>query len=285
MPADRPYNAAVIAQVNPWQLAVLPLIGVLAGTLGGLLGVGGGMIMIPAMVLLLHEPYGPGSLHVFKLAALATAVVVSIPATLRHARAGAIATPLLYSMVPAGFVGAIGGVALAGLFAGQQTHVLQRIFGTFMVLFVAATVLQSRLVGGPDRQWVNACPVPRRWVKISAIVGLPAGIIAGLLGIGGGLWAVPAQHLGLGVRLRTAIANSNCTIVLVAAVAAGAQAVSVANMGLPRGAGWILALCLAPGAVAGGWIGAAFTHKLPVGLLRNIFYIILLVTGLRMAWN
>jgi hypothetical protein len=279
------YNAVVIAQVDPWQLAVLPLVGVLAGTLGGLLGVGGGMIMIPAMVLILHEPYGPGSLHVFKLAALATAVVVSVPATLRHARAGAITPPLLYSMVPAGFAGAIGGVSLAGLFAGENTHVLERVFGTFMVLFVAGTALQSRLAGGPDRQWVNACPVPRRWVKISVIVGLPAGIIAGLLGIGGGLWAVPAQHLGLGVRLRTAIANSNCTIVLVAAVAAVAQSVSLGQMGLPRGAGWLLALWLAPGAIAGGWIGAALTHKLPADLLRNVFYIILLVTGLRMAWN
>jgi len=118
---------------------------------------------------------------------------------------------------------------------------------------------------------------------IGGVVGLPAGIISGLLGVGGGIWAVPAQHAALGVRLPNAIANSACTIVVVAAAAALTKTYAVSRMaGLNPLWGWWLVLWLAPGAVVGGWFGGALTHRLPVKWIRYAFYALLLITGLRL---
>jgi len=137
------------AFINPdaLHLLLLPVIGVVAGLLGGLLGIGGGIVMIPAMLLLLPEDLYGGRdqrLHVFQLAALATAVVLSAPAAKRHAQAGAIVPAMLWGIIPAAVIGVAGGVALASLFVGEYAHLLRRIFGGFMVLAAAADIWWRR---------------------------------------------------------------------------------------------------------------------------------------------
>jgi len=116
-------------------------------------------------------------------------------------------------------------------------------------------------------------------------VGLPAGLIAGLLGVGGGVWAVPAQNYLLGVRLPNAIANSACMIVALAAGASVVQGLAITDLQDPRASVWRgfwLAVWLAPGAMVGGRFGAKLTHRLPVHWIRNVFYVLLAITGLRL---
>ncbi len=267
-------------------LVILLLIGCGAGVLGGLLGIGGGLVMIPAMVLVLTDRvFGPNSFHVFKLAALATAVMLSIPAARQHARAGAIVRPMLKGIIPLGLVGVVLGVGLARLFADEQTIILRRIFGGFMLLVVMVDTWRNRLRGTGEIGKHNCCPVPSRWMRIGAVVGLPAGVISGLLGVGGGVWAVPAQNYLLGVRLPNAIANSACMIVGLAAGASVVQSLAIADLHDSRTPVWLgfwLAAWLAPGAIVGGWFGAWLTHRLPVHYLRNVFYVLLVITGLRL---
>jgi len=275
------------ASPDALQLGALLLIGVGAGVLGGLLGIGGGLVMIPAMVLVFGDRvYGENSFHLFKLAALSTAVVLSIPAVRQHVLARAIVPAFVKAIIPFGLLGAIAGVGLGRLFADEHTVILRRTFGAFMLLAVAGNVWQRRRrARSPEAIGPRSCPSPSRWGRIGAIVGLPAGIVSGLLGVGGGVWAVPSQHFGLGVRLPSAIANSACMIVALAAGAAGLQSVAIANLHdtqLPVWQGLWLALWLSPGAVIGGSIGGRLTHTLPVDLLRNVFYALLVVTGLRL---
>jgi hypothetical protein len=115
---------------------------------------------------------------------------------------------------------------------------------------------------------------------------VPSGVIAGLLGVGGGIWAVPAQTLMLGVRLRHAIATSTVMIIAVAIVTSAGMTWKLARLdgvqNLPAVA-WLLTLGLAPGAIVGGWIGAGLAHKLPVRALRYIFLALLALTGIRLA--
>ncbi|RMF82023.1 MAG: hypothetical protein D6744_06450, partial [Planctomycetota bacterium] len=107
--------------------------------------------------------------------------------------------------------------------------------------------------------------------------------ISGLLGIGGGVWAVPAMHYGAGVRLPSAIGNSSTMIVGIASAAALMQSVSVQWMpGLAAADGWILAALLAPGALLGGRLGARLTHVLPTTTLRHAFHALLALTGLKL---
>ena len=269
------------------HLLLLPVIGVVAGLLGGLLGIGGGIVMIPAMLLLLPEDLYGGRdqrLHVFQLAALATAVVLSAPAAKRHAQAGAIVPAMLWGIIPAAMIGVAGGVTLASLFVGEHAHLLRRIFGAFMVLAAAADIWRRRAAQRGRETHRRSCPVATRRMLIGTAVGLPAGVIGGLLGVGGGIWAVPTQNAAFGIRLPNAIANSACTIVVAAAAAALAKSVAITRIaGLDALNGWWLALWLAPGALVGGWFGAALTHRLPVRWVRRAFYALLIVTGLRLA--
>ena len=155
--------------------------------------------------------------------------------------------------------------------------------GGFMLATVALRVYQSRHRTDAEQVVRTQCPATRRTTLIAGVVGFPAGLLAGLLGIGGGIWAVPSQNMGLGVRLRNAIANSACMIVFVAIGAAIVQSVAVERMSDLRAIdGWSLTLFLAPGALLGGWIGAGLTHRIPTGGLRLAVNLLLAAAGLRL---
>lgn len=260
----------------------MALVGAAAGLLGGLLGIGGGLILIPALVFILGEDhFGQGSLHLYKLISLITAIVLSFPAALRHVRVRAVVPRMVFRMAPLGALGVLVGVLAAGLFAAEHTHVLRRIFGGFMIVCVLADLALANR--NPADAAGATCPAPTRWGAVGALVGLPAGLIAGLLGIGGGVWAVPVQHLVLRVRVHNAIANSTCLIVALCAVAAIAQGLAVQAMGgLRLVDGLALCLWIAPGAVLGGWAGAALSQRLHVVWLRRAFDVVLAISGLRL---
>lgn len=277
------------ASLSVPQIVALLLIGSGAGVLGGLLGIGGGLVMIPAMVLVFDDfggqPYGANSLHLYKLAALATAVVLSVPAVRQHAQAGAIVPRMLGGIILFGVVGSLLGVGLARLLADEHTTILRRIFGAFMLAVVALNVWQGRRRGAAAAAVRDRCPVPNRWAQIGAVVGLPAGVVSGLLGVGGGVVAVPVQHFLLGLRLPSAIANSACMIVALALCGTLAQALALHGLaGISAWEGFLLAALLAPGAIIGGFFGAWLTHRLPIRWLRNAFYALLVLTGLRLIW-
>jgi uncharacterized membrane protein YfcA len=265
------------------QLVVLPLIGVIAGVLGGLLGIGGGLVIIPALLIVLGRPFGDGSLHVYKIAALATAIVLSIPAAREHLKAGAVVRPMLPALEGFGVLGVIVGVGLAACLSGPQTRWLQLIFGLTMIAFVISNIWFRRALAAQRTREGASCPSSRRWLTIGLQIGLPAGVISGLLGIGGGAWAVPAQTMLLGIRLPNAIANSTCMILGVALAAAILKSYSVAHMAdLQWTNGWMLALFLAPGAALGGMIGGRLAHRIPIAHLRTVFLALLLITGIRL---
>ncbi len=273
----------VLAIVDSWQLLVLPLLGVAAGVFGGLFGVGGGLVMIPAMLLVFGSEFGPNSIHLYKLASLVSSVVVAVPATARQIRARALVPRMLVGIVPLGSIGVIVGVVLASYLSGERAHYLGRIFGAFMILVVAAQLLQRRWMASRESSLRPYGPVPSRWMLIGSVVGLPAGFISGVLGIAGGVWAVPAQNVLLAVGLRSAIANSTAMIVFLAAIASVVQSVAVSRMdGVAVVTGWYLALWLGPGALVGGWCGAALSHRIPVAVLRDAFYAIIVITGIRL---
>lgn len=272
---------AETAQLSLPTFAALAGIGAAAGVLGGLLGIGGGLVMIPAMILLLGEhAFGLGSIHLYKFAALITATVLSLPAASQHARARAVVRSLLPGILACAVLGVVVGTWAGALFAGDATHVLRRVFGVFMIVVVAGTAVSRRLA---SRFEPSACPTGARWLRSGALIGLPSGLMGGVLGIGGGVWAVPVQNLGLGIRLQSAIANSACMIVLLSATGAVGQAFVVHRMpSLSLLDGFLLAATLAPGALLGGWVGGGLTHRLPTMLLRRIFWILLIVVGVRL---
>jgi len=264
---------------------LLLLVGAAAGLIGGALGIGGGILMIPAMAIFLGDHhFGDNSFHFYKLAAITTSIVLSIPAAARHMRAKAVVFRMLPGILPLAVVGVVGGVLLASVFRDEHTILLRRLFGAFLEVLVLSNVFQAWRAARGEFHVCGTSPMPTRRLLIGLVVGLPAGFIAGMLGVGGGVWAVPAQGQLLGIRIRNAIANSSFMIICVAIATSISLSYTITRMtdAYSPVEGLKLALWLAPGALLGGWCGAGLTHRLPVQWLRSAFQVLLVVTGIRL---
>ncbi|MEX0885452.1 MAG: sulfite exporter TauE/SafE family protein [Phycisphaeraceae bacterium] len=290
------------------SLLTVLLIGLLSGVLGGMLGVGGSVVMIPAATL----AFGYNQ-HLYQAAAMIMNVVVSLPAVLRHRKAGALTHAALKWMLPAALVTVILGVWLSNrpFFAGIGGGLwLGRILALFLVYVIALNVL--RLVGSAD---LEPEPDARVTGPRSVGIGTIMGTIAGLLGIGGGAVAVPLQQVLMRLPLRACIANSAAIICISAGLGAIYKNATLARHApLPTDApdlarwqsalvdlvpgladasfaatpiAWqwslLLAALLAPTAWLGGRLGASLTHRLPIRQVRIAFIILMIVAAWRMA--
>src|SRR5688572_8439751 len=118
-------------------MAAVSLIGLIAGMLGGLAGVGGSVFILPALHIVFGpaffgEPDDPQIHHLYMAAAMTVNVVVSLPAAAAHHRAGAVRVPALRWLLPVGAVATAGGVLLSNLFHGES---LRLVLASFLVLY------------------------------------------------------------------------------------------------------------------------------------------------------
>lgn len=178
-------------------LFLLMGIGALAGVLAGLLGVGGGIVLVPAFYYTFAGlGYETGELMQVCLAtSLATIIVTSIRSVLSHNRKGAVEWDILKAWAPGIVVGAVIGVLVA---AGLRSATLQAIFG------VLAFVIGLYMLFGRS-EWRLADEMPRgplRYV-LSPLVGF----LSVLMGIGGGSFGVPIMTLH-GVAIHRAVATA-----------------------------------------------------------------------------
>jgi uncharacterized membrane protein YfcA len=264
-------------------IACLVLIGLIAGCLGGLLGVGGSIVMIPAMMLLL----GP-DLHVYQGAAMIVNFFVVVPATLQHIRHKAVVPSIVRATIPSAAVTVLLGVQLSQsrwLSGANEIH-LSRIFGLF--LWYEAAYNLWRMLPRPPRPNTPALNPDAAageafsfW-RVVATVGFPTGFIGGLLGVGGGILAVPCQQLFLGLPLRKAIANSAATIICVSAIGATFKNYHLAHDGVALARPIGLAAILIPTAVLGAHAGARLTHVVPLRLLRLLLAVLMAYAGWKM---
>ena len=102
------------------------------------------------------------------------------------------------------------------------------------------------------------------------LIGIAAGVLSGLFGIGGGTIIVPALVLWLGMQQRLAAGTSVAAILPVALVGA-------TSYGVQGNVDWVAAICLALGIVVGAQLGSMFLAKLPAKTLQRLFLIFMLV--------
>lgn len=258
--------------LSPLDLLWLTGIGLLAGMCGGLLGVGGSIIMIPGLAILLGRA-NPESQHLHQAAAMAVNVFVALPAALRHRAAGVVRSDVLRWLLPSAVVAILLGAALSNLAPGIA---LRRAFAVCLgVIAVSQSIRAARPrahgEGGPERI------TPARCISIGATMGLAGG----LLGIGGGVIAVPMLLLLCRLPLRQAIGASSAVMCISAAVGATLKIATLDQHGFSPASALVLAAALGPGAFAGGAIGASLTHRLPLRVVRLAFALLLFVA----AWN
>lgn len=265
--------------MNWTDAIILAGVGLLSGGCGGLLGIGGSIVMIPAMVLL----FGAERQHLYQATAMIVNFFIVGPAVLRHTQMRATLRPVVRLMVPSAIAGIVLGVLLSELsvFRGPGQGWLQIGFAVFLAYVFAYNLARLRSPARlPPMSEADAAGVSR-WKTVLA-VGLPAGVLGGLLGIGGGMYAVPAQQLCLRIRLPNAIANSAATLLWSSLVGALLKNFWLARHGHSWGQSLVMAACLIPTAMVGSYLAAASVHRWPVRVIRVAFAALLLYAGARL---
>ncbi|UCE59315.1 MAG: sulfite exporter TauE/SafE family protein [Phycisphaerales bacterium] len=266
------------------EILILVIIGLFAGLTGGMLGVGGSIVMIPAMTELL----GPDQ-HLYQSAAMMVNFFVVIPAVYQHHRAKVIERSTVLRIIPLAIMTVLLGVGISelSLFAGTGEAYLRGAFGLF--LFFAGGFDLYRLTHGRDaRADLPGCkkspPVVIGWGR-SAAIAAPVGLIAGLLGIGGGLLAVPLQRRFLGIPIRTAIANSATIIIATSLVGAAVKNYAYVTEHANSTKPFMLAAVLIPTSILGSLLGSRLTHRLPVKVIKMAFCALLILAAVRLSFG
>lgn len=264
-------------ELAPLLLAAYVGLGLLVGFVAGLLGVGGGLIIVPVLIFMLHaQGLAAGMEPQLALGtSLASILFTSLSSVRAHHRHGAVEWLLVRRIVPGIVLGTLAGAVLA---AQMSATVLKVFFVAF--LFYAAA-----------QMWLDFKPAPHRGLPSRTGTTLAGGVIGAVsswVGIGGGTLSVPFL-LWHNVPLHRAIATSAAIGFPIAITGAAGYVLGGWGVsGLPPGSiGFIYLPALAGiviGSVLTAPLGARTAHRLPVRPLKRIFALLLLTLALRMLW-
>jgi uncharacterized membrane protein YfcA len=264
--------------IDPAMLAAYGGLGLLVGFVAGLLGVGGGLIIVPVLIWMLHaQGLAIGLEPQLALGtSLASILFTSLSSVRAHHRHGAVVWPLVRRIAPGIVLGTLAGAMLAAQMSAWTLKV-------FFVVFLFYAAIQM---------WLDFKPAPQRvlpGIAGTTLAGSVIGAVSSWVGIGGGTLSVPFM-LWHNVPLHRAIATSAAIgfpIALAGAIGyvlggwgvADRPAGSLGFVYLPALAGIVL------GSVLTAPLGARTAHRLPVRPLKRVFALLLLTLALRMAWS
>lgn len=251
-------------------------LGVVGGILAGLMGIGGGIVIVPALYFLFAWQGFPDA-HLMQLAvatSLATIIFTSIASARAHHRRGAVDWPTVFNLAPGIVTGAVAGGLLARFISSDWLRV---IFG----LFEIAVALQIGFGAKPPAGRI----LPGRFGMVLAGGGI--GSLSALLGIGGGTLTVP-YLLWCNVTIHRAVATSAACGLPIAATGAVTMAVTGWNQAdLPDFSlgyvYWPAAVAIVVASFLAAPLGVRLAHALPVAALKRVFAILLAIVGLRMV--
>ncbi|HRC26603.1 MAG TPA: sulfite exporter TauE/SafE family protein [Alphaproteobacteria bacterium] len=265
-----------LPHIWPALLLMPCVIGGLAGLLAGLLGVGGGIILVPGFYALLRAAGYPQAdlMHIAVATSLATIVPTGLSSALAHRQREVVRPDILQSMGFAVVIGAFAGSLLAVRVEGD---LLKTVFGAFLVGL-------SGFVALGDRLRHRSGPPPGR--AAMALAGLGTGGISSLLGIGGATFTVPFLSF-VGLPLREAIGTAAALGVLISipACAGFIAGTGGATISVPFTLGYVFVpglVLAAPASILMAPAGARLAHSLPVRALRFVFALFMVAVGLRM---
>lgn len=260
-------------------IVTLLLVGAVVGVMAGLFGIGGGFLMVPAQFWAL------GMLGVDPETALRTAFGTSLAVVIPTAASGAwahhcrqcVRWDAVRWMGPSAALASLAGALLSTRVAGRP---LELLLG--LVLCAAAVQLlvqrASCDAGGEERALT-----PAGYLAL----GVPGGVLSGLLGIGGGIVLVPLLTIVLRYPVRAAVGTSTPVILCAALGGVGGYALiaPAALVALPWSVGYVHlpgAAALALGSVPMAQLGARLAHACPPRLLRQALAAVMVIVGLLM---
>ncbi len=258
--------------------AIYGLTGIVTGLIAGILGIGGGMIVVPALLYIFqHTQTIPASMEMQVAAGTSLAIMIfTAQASVRaHYKHGAVLWDIYHRLWPGVIIGTLAGAFLAHRL---PTHWLKIIFGLFL-LFISINMLLTIHINHPQRS-------PGKWVN--RLVTFLIGFKSGLLGIGGGALIIPyLDYCGVGVKKIPAV-SALCTLT-VAVIGTVAFMITGNNEpGLPAYSTgyiyWPAVILVAISSVLFAPLGARLTYILPVQQLKYGFIVILLITSINLLF-
>jgi uncharacterized protein len=256
--------------LEPQLILELALLGTATGFLAGLLGIGGGMLMVPFMTIILTAKGYPGE-YTVKMAvatSLATICFTSLSSVRAHARRGAVLWPIVRVLAPGILLGSLAGAQLAVALPGKA-------LGVLFAIFVAFSATQMFL----DRKPKPSRTMPGALGTFS--MGGLIGLLSSLVGAGGAFVSVPFMTW-CNVKIHDAVGTSAALGFPIAL--AGTLGYVWAGRDLPQmppgSAGYLYLPGLAVislASISTAPLGARTAHRMDIRPLRKVFAVVLYI--------
>ncbi|MBD3170643.1 MAG: TSUP family transporter [candidate division Zixibacteria bacterium] len=254
------------------DFVILIIATIFAGFVGAILGLGGGIVMVPVLTIIFDFP--------FKSAvgtSLTAIVLTSAGASSIYLKRGEVSLPAAYRLELFTVIGAsIGG--FSAIYIPQKALAIS--FAVILILTayqMSAKVIRAKLAGrkGADERggwnFYDATPGNRITAYITSVF---AGLVSALLGVGGGIVKVPILNLLLKAPIRMAVASSGLMI----GITASAGAIHYLNNGLVKP---VTALIVAASVFIGARSGALIAKRIKTDYIKLAFSAVIIYTAIR----
>ena len=235
---------------------------ILIGWVASMIGVGGGVFMVPLLSIFQYVPTTQMAVGT----SLAAIVFNSISSTVSYTRQRVVDFRLGFLLMPTATVGAWLGAYLTRFISSKGLAVA---FGIFLIYVAGIMLLGKKPKADGD---VKFSPLA------AGLVGFVAGLAAGFFGIGGGAVMVPAMTLLLGTDIVRAVATS-LFVMGPSALIGSIQHAFQGNLRLE------FAIPLALGIIIGAHLGAFTTTRIPKPVLQRLFGVVLIYSAFNMIWQ
>ena len=254
---------------------IFPLLGVAAGVLAGLLGIGGGLVLIGALVWLLPSFGVPqeAAMHAALASSLASIVLTASSSARAHHRRGSVLWPTVAWMVP--------GLLLGGWLGSYVAIALNGDVLRWCVAGYCFLVALQMAFGGPRGGAASSGVVPTGWPMTAA--GGAIGWVSAIVGIGGGSMTVPLL-VWRGVAPVRAVGTSSACGIFIALASAAGYALNAPAGALPDHAiGYVYlpaAIGIAVASVLAAPLGTRLAHAISGTALKRVFALFMVLVGI-----
>ncbi|MEQ1530835.1 MAG: sulfite exporter TauE/SafE family protein [Methylococcales bacterium] len=252
------------------------LVGLLAGVLAGLFGIGGGLVIVPILVMI-FSAHGFAAEQVMIMAvatSLATIVFTALSSAFAHHRLGAVWWPRVIRLAPGIMLG-------SGLGALVADHIDANLLRAVFIVFLLYVGVQMALQLQPKPGAVKESKI------LDMLVSVLIGLLSALVGIGGGTLTVP-YLVSCRAPMKNAVAISSACGVPIAIAGTISYALLGWHAALPE---WSLGYVYLPSFLGIGLssvftapIGAKLAHKLPAQQLKRYFSVLIFVMAAKLIW-
>ena len=256
-------------------------LGSLAGFLAGLLGIGGGIILVPLFLWAFEVTgFAPELLvHIAFGTSLAVIIPTALSSTFGHRKRGNVEWHQVLYLCLGGFFGALCGAWLASLLSGEW---LKGLFGIMQILVALQLLIFNPRLPPERKESVPCLPL--------VTVGFAGGAFSAFFGVGGGVIAVPLMVIVLGFPIHLAVGNSSALIVVSSLSGAfsyvahgwGADLLPPFSLGYVN---WLVFALVAPFSIGMARLGVRVASRTAHDKLVKVFAALLVLVGLRLVYR